>query len=94
MHLLLEFCPDTKSVNLSNLKNMGYDSVYRTNSRVYMFTHLVLQISIILRKIFSDFTDKNKQDSARYIITKKKYCVPIYIWTGHQCLKFFEIEHN
>lgn len=81
MHLLLEFCPDTKSVNLSNLKkNMGYDSVYRTNSRVYMFTHLVLQISIILRKIFSDFTDKNKQDSARYIITKKKIlCTDIYL---------------
>lgn len=28
---------------------------------------------------FSDFTDKNKQDSARYLITKK-YCVYRYIF--------------
>lgn len=52
-----------------------------------MFTHLVLHISIILSRFFLDFTDKNKQDSARYLITKEKKILctdKIYIYIfGH-----------
>lgn len=49
-------------------------------SCLYVHTSSLTYINHIEQN-FSDFTDKNKQDSARYLITKeKKYCVQIYIW--------------
>lgn len=78
-------------------------------SCLYVHTSSLTYINHIEQN-FSDFTDKNKQDSARYLITKEKNTVYRYIFghfflpllplsagkfkTGHQCLKFFKIKHN